>query len=203
MPLRSVLVASTVLLFGVAQSLALADVTLDSPFVLSGSEVHALNATFAEARKDNVVDLSDTELQHTKIIVNDGPTATVTFIQDGHAKARYQFDYSTLIARRSDGQDTLVASDGVALSGLATKAVSTVYTDWLSGKLMVLSKDDLDADRFKIKAHELINPQNNLPHFWITYYPAVDHYVMTGCPVRQSYGVDIETWKTIIEGTIC
>jgi hypothetical protein len=182
---------------------AKADVTLDPPFALSGSAVHALYAIFAEAIRNDFPGVSDSQLSHSKIFLNDGKTAMLTFIQDGHLDVTYRFEHSNFAVSRSEAPSSMEVADGFKLSGLAAKALYTVYNDWIDGKLMILSKEDLDADRFKIKAHELINPHNNLRHYWITYYPEVERRVMTGCPVRESYGVDVGTWNTIVEGTIC
>jgi hypothetical protein len=175
---------------------------LDSPGMLSGSFVRALSDVYRMATHNG--DIDDTDLAELAVTVVGGTTTVVTLSRDGKPFASYFAGTVQDGIRRDEApSDALRGVGAVKLSGTATKAIATAYQAWKSGSVYVLSTSDLDADRFKIAFHEVTSVRTHDPVYWIDYYPAVAMHVMTGCLVQEAYGVDVVTWRTIVEAAIC
>ncbi len=175
---------------------------LDSPGALSGSFVHAISDAFRIAAQNG--DIDDADLANLTVTVVGGTTPLVTLSRDGKPYASYSSGTVRIeMSRNETPSDATREAGAVTLSGTLTKALATAYSAWKSGSVYVLSTSDLDADRFNIAFREIISVRTHAPVYVIDYFPAVAVHVMTGCLVQESYGVDVVTWRTAVEGTIC
>jgi hypothetical protein len=97
-------------------------------------------------------------------------------------------------------------SRGLVLSGLAAKAIVTVYADWLNGIVAMPQcfLDTLKSGGYTLTVWRSTNQRNNAPGFVASFVPLAQPPAQgLGCKAFRNYFVESGTWKVSVEPIIC